>query len=89
MSVEVCIPTFLQHLAGDVKSVDVSGSTVGECLAALIKKYPQLKARLYKQGKLLKSLDVFVNGESAHPGALARPVNDGDKIQIVYVVIGG
>ena len=90
MSVEISIPTFLQHLTGDVKAVDVNGRTVGDCFADLIKRYPRLKARLYdKRGKLLKSLNVFVNGESAYPEALVRPVNNGDIIQIVYVVIGG
>jgi len=90
MSVEINIPTFLQHLTSDVKVVDVKGRTVGECFADLIKKYPQLKARLYtKRGRLLKSLNVFVNGESVYPETLTKPVNDGDIIQIVYVVIGG
>jgi molybdopterin converting factor small subunit len=89
MGVEVNIPTFLQHLTNDVKVVDVNGRTVGECFNDLVKQYPQLKTRLYERGKLLKRLNVYVNGESAYPEALARPVSDGDKIQIVYVVIGG
>jgi len=90
MSVEINIPTFLQHLTSDVKVVDVKGKTIGECFADLVKQYPQLKARLYdKRGKLLKSLNVYVNGESTYPETLTRPVDDGDMIQIVYVVIGG
>ena len=90
MSVEINIPTFLQHLTGDVKVVCVKGKTVGKCFADLIKQYPRLEERLYdKRGKLLKNLNVYVNGESAYPETLTKPVNDGDIIQIVYVVIGG
>jgi molybdopterin converting factor small subunit len=90
MSVEINIPQFLQHLASDKKSVDVQGRTVGECLGVLVKQYPQLKSWLFnKKGKLLKKLNVYVNGESAYPEELAKPVNDGDKLHLAYLIVGG
>lgn len=90
MSVEINIPPFLQPLADDVKRVDVSGSTVGECLEAMVKRYPRLKKRVFTTGgKISRGLNIYINGESAYPDTLARPVKDGDKIHIAYLIFGG
>lgn len=90
MSIEAHLPPFFQQLAGGVKIVDVSGNTVAECLESIAGQYPQLKARLFnQQGKLMKGLNIFVNGESVFPGELATLVNDGDTIHIASLVFGG
>lgn len=90
MSVRINIPPFFQHLTGNLKQVDVSGGTVGECLEEMVQRFPELKTRLFtKKGTLLSGLNIFVNGESAYPGELARPVNDGDELHITYVMVGG
>jgi molybdopterin converting factor small subunit len=90
MSVEINIPPLLQHLAGGVRTAEVEGGTVAECLEALATKYPQLKARLFGPGgKLPHGLNIFLNGESAFPGELSRPVKDGDRLHIAYVMVGG
>ena len=90
MSIKVHLPPFFQQLAGGVKTVEVGGSTVAECLESLAGQYPQLKERLFdRQGKLVKGLNIFVNGESAFPGELVRPVKDGDTIHIASLVFGG
>lgn len=90
MSVSINIPQFLQHFTSDVKVVDVNGRTVGDCLNDLVRQFPQLKVRLLrKNGKLLKNLDVYINGESAYPEELAKPVNDGDELHIINAIVGG
>ena len=90
MSVEIYIPQFLQHLANGVEVVDVNGRTVGECLNALVKQFPQLEASLFdNKGKLRELLNVYINKESAYPEELSKPVNDGDKLQIMYTLVGG
>ncbi len=90
MSVKINIPQFLQHLADNVKVTDVDGRTVGECLGALVNRFPQFKALLFdKKGKLQKHLDVYINGKSAYPEELSMQVNDGDEIHIVNVIVGG
>jgi hypothetical protein len=90
MSVEVNIPPFLQSLAGDARLVNVSGRTVSECLEALVKRHPRLKSKIFTgKGELLKGLNIFINGENACPGALARPVRDGDRLHVTYIVMGG
>ena len=90
MTAEIYIPQFLQHLTNGVNVVDVNGSTVGECLNDLVKQFPQLRALLFeKKGRLRQLLNIYINRESAYPEELAKPVNDGDKLQIVYIIAGG
>jgi molybdopterin converting factor small subunit len=90
MSVSISLPPVLQALAGDVKNVDVNGSTVGECFKDLAARYPRLKARLLtRRGNPPKGMHIFVNGENVYPEPLARPVHDGDKVYISYLVLGG
>ena len=90
MSVEIHIPQFLQHLAGGTRVVNARGNTVGECLADLVKQYPQLEESLFnKKGKLLTLLSIYVNGKAAYPDELAKPVKEGDKLQIMYTLVGG
>jgi len=90
MSIEINIPPVLQALAGDVRQINVTGSTVGECLEELVKQYPRLKPRLFNQrGKLPNGINIFINGENAYPETLARRVKEGDKVHISYIVLGG
>ena len=69
---------------------EVNGSTVGECLDQVVKQFPDLKPVLFnKNGKLRHYFDVYVNGASAYPKELVKPVKDGDKLHIVMVLAGG
>jgi molybdopterin converting factor small subunit len=90
MSVEINLPPSLQPFANDARLTLVSGSTVAACLEELVGQFPQLRPRLFNgKRELLKSINIFVNGESVYPAARARPVRDGDKIHISYLVMGG
>ena len=90
MSVQIDIPPFLRDIADDAKMVNVSGGTVGECLENFIEQFPGSKDFLFdKDGKLVKYLDVYVNGKSTYPEELTKQVNDGDKIAILHLIIGG
>jgi molybdopterin converting factor small subunit len=90
MSVEINIPPVLQAIIGGARQIDVAGGTVGECLEALSRKYPALRPRLFnRRGKPPSGMSIYVNGESAYPDPLARPVREGDKIHLAYIVLGG
>jgi molybdopterin converting factor small subunit len=90
MSVSISLPPVLQALAGDVKNVNVSGSTVGECFKDLAAKYPQLKSKLFtRRGSLPKGINIFINGENVYPEPLTRPVHEGDVVHIFSPVLGG
>ena len=90
MTVEINIPPALQALVGGTGKIDVTGSTVGECLKGLVRQYPFLKEKLFTgNGRLPKGMNIFINGANAYPRPLTRPVGDGDKVHIAYTVLGG
>jgi len=90
MSVEINIPSYLQPYTSDTEVVEVSGSTVGGCLNHLAKQFPSIKKMLLdKKGKLHGYIGIFLNGEDAYPEQLAKPVKDGDKLYILYIIGGG
>lgn len=90
MAVEINIPPVLQALINGISRIDVNGVTVGECFKELLQKYPALKSKLHdKDGHLPKGINIFINGVSAYPDPLSKPVHDGDKIHISHVVLGG
>jgi molybdopterin converting factor small subunit len=68
----------------------VEGKNVRECLQDLLKKYPPLEKEVFaKNGKLNALIEVYLNGESAYPDELVKPVKDGDRISLVYILSGG
>jgi len=70
--------------------IEVRGSTVGECLNHLVKQFPSIKKQLFcKDGALFENVIISVNGESAFPEQLAKPVKDGDELNIVFMISGG
>ncbi len=90
MSVKIEIPQFLQHVTNGVKIAETKGNTAGDCLADLINQFPQIRELLLdKNGKLLKYVEVSINGASTYPRELATPVNDGDVIYIFHAIAGG
>jgi len=90
MGITINIPQFLQHLANNVTDINSNGNTVGECLDDLIGQYPELKTVfLDSEGKLIHSYDVYINGKSAYPNEMTKPVKDGDKLHVVPVIYGG
>ena len=90
MSITVNIHQALRHITNNQATVDVSGTNVGECLAELVQRFPDIKTKLFdKKGKLLNYIDIYVNAESSYPEELAKPVKDGDKLSITLMIAGG
>ena len=98
MSIRIKIPlSYVQLFTDDtdfvqlpLSVVEVSGSTVGECLNHLVKQFPGMKKQLFtKTGNLFENIMISVNGESAYPEELAKPVKDGDELNIVFQIAGG
>jgi molybdopterin converting factor small subunit len=90
MTIEINLPPVLQALVNGTSRIDVSGDTIGECFKELVRKYPVLKPKLFdKRGQLPKGINIFINGVSAYPEPLSKPVRDGDKIHISHIVLGG
>jgi len=90
VSIKINIPTLLYQYADGYRVVEVNGSTVGECLNHLVKQFPNIKQELFdKEGKVHNYLDIYINGQSAFPEELIKPVRGGDELHIVPIVHGG
>jgi molybdopterin converting factor small subunit len=82
--------TALQQSINKQDSVEVDGSSVGECLDDLIEQFPGAEKWLFdEQGQLLKHVFVYINAESARKLDLAESVKDGDELIIAALVTGG
>ena len=90
VSIKINIHPILSHFTDNRDVVEVNGSTVGQCLEHLAAQFPQIKQGLFdKKGKLLNYVDIYVNGESAYPEELAKPIMDRDELHIVLIIAGG
>lgn len=90
MGVKINIHQNLRHLTKDLSAVEVNGKTVGECLNDLISQFPDIRRYIFDKGnRLLNYVDVYVNLESSYPLELAKPVSDGDELDITLIIAGG
>ncbi len=90
MTIKVHLYSSLQQFTNDRSTIEVRGSTIGDCLADLVKQFPKIKPVLFdKDGKLLEHIFVSVNLKSAYPEELTKVVDDGDELYIVRVIAGG
>jgi len=90
MSVNVEISSVFGQYTNNQLNFKVKGKTVGECLKDLGRQFPDLrKVLLDKKGKLIYGYHIYINGEAAYPPDMAQPVEDGDKINVVFVIHGG
>ena len=90
MSIKIGIPPYLQLFTNNMEAVEASGSTVSGCLNHLVKQFPGIEKMLFAENsELLDYVGVYVNGKDTYPEQLAKPVNDGDELYILYVGGGG
>jgi molybdopterin converting factor small subunit len=90
MSVNVEISEAFGRYTGGVLNITVKGKTVHEALHDLVKQFPKLKRMLLdKDGNLMHSYDFFINGQSVYPKDMNKPLKDGDKLNVLYVIHGG
>lgn len=90
---EVRFYATLRDIVGG-RSVDVNlepGATVGELLARLFERFPDLEPRLLDEaGELRRSVNVFVNGRGVpHLDGLNTKLQPQDEISIFPPVAGG
>jgi molybdopterin synthase sulfur carrier subunit len=90
MAIEVRIPTILRSYTGGAKSVQGSGSTLGELLVNLDTEHGGLRERLVDGEKLRRFVNVYLNDEDVRfLGGLETPVADGDTVTVLPAVAGG
>ena len=90
MSVTIKVYAILDKYTNREQVIVVDGSTVGQCLARLVEKYPTMKQALFdKNGKLLSYINVYVNRKRPYPELLDKPAKDGDNILLAVAIGGG
>lgn len=83
------VPVIREAAHGNDKAT-VSGGTVNEVLADLVRQFPNLEAKLFDAGKLRPHIIVTVNDEDIrYLDDLDTPVKDGETVGIVPAVAGG
>jgi molybdopterin converting factor small subunit len=90
MAIQVRIPTILRTYTGGAKSVEGSGSTLGELLINLDAEHGGLRDRLVDGESLRRFVNVYLNDEDVRfLGGLETPVSDGDTVTVLPAVAGG
>ena len=84
---KVLIPTPLRSYTR-AREVDADGTSVGEILRDLDRRYPGFKFRMVdEQERIRPHMRLFVNGEQVFD--LTRPLKPTDAIYIVQALSGG
>ena len=88
---KIHIPTPLRQYVDKQAAVEVSGTTVGEAMRALVAQHPDLRKHLYtEEGKLRAFVNLYVNDEDIrYLQKEATALKDGDQISIVPSIAGG
>ena len=91
LPVSIEIPEPLARLADGATQVAVVAATPEEALRALWPRYPKLQSRvLDRHGRLYPYLLLLHNGRTVTHGELAtRPLQPGDRLEIVALAEGG
>ena len=90
MTVTVNLYSALSEHTDGRTQVQVSGSTIGECLNDLVGQFPKLRKVLFnKAGELFRHVFVSVNMKSVRPENLDVPLKEGDELHITLIIVGG
>ena len=85
------IPTALRGFVDGHASVEVSGATVGETLADLTNKYPDIKRHIYDNDDRPRSfINIYLGEDNVKAlQGLDTPVKDGAELMLVPAIAGG
>ena len=88
MSVRVRVAALLHSYTGGVSVVEAQGTTVGEVMDDLDRRFPGLAFRVIdEQGRVRRHVNVFVGQDSVRDRA--APVPPGAEVFIVGALSGG
>jgi molybdopterin synthase sulfur carrier subunit len=91
MAVTFSLPTILTRLADGNATLEVTGATLGEVVARVTERFPQLAPRLQDEnGGPYPFVAFYLNDEDARfRGGFEAPVSDGDEITVIAAISGG
>lgn len=91
MTVTLALPTVLAKFAGGKRTLDATGSTLGEVVSDVAGRFPDLAPRLRSEsGEPYPFVTFYLNDDDARfAGGFSAAVRDGDEIVIVPAIAGG
>ena len=91
MAVQLHIPGVLAALAGGAKAIDARGATVGEVVADVAARHPELASKLRDgRGEPYPYGVFYLNDDDIRlRQGFGTPVRDGDEIVVVPAISGG
>ena len=99
MSVKIKIPVFLQKFTSGEKIIETEPGRLLDVLSEVIKRFPELKNRLFNSGGVLKSyVKTYSVSNSDNPMISKNPkkfletsdiIKDGETIIIMMPIAGG
>ncbi|VTS08890.1 ubiquitin-like small modifier protein 1 [Tuwongella immobilis] len=90
MPIKIEIPTPMREITAGASHVTVTGSTVKEALADLVRQYPAIEVKLFNDGKLRQYINIFLNDEDIrYLDDLDTQVKDGELVALIPAVSGG
>jgi molybdopterin synthase sulfur carrier subunit len=91
MPVTLSLPTVLARLADGRRSIDATGSTVGDIIQDVTSRYPELAPRLRAAtGEQYPFVTIYLNDEDIRfAGGFDANVSDGDEVVVVPAIAGG
>jgi molybdopterin converting factor small subunit len=88
--VRIGFTTLFSDRVGGASSVEVDAPTVASALRAMTDRHPELAPLVWKSdGALNPVMVLFLNDRQLAPGALATPLQSGDRLDIIPSIEGG
>ena len=88
MAVEIKLNLPLMRLAGNREKINVTGSTVRQCLEDLGKQIPGAEKQIFNADGSLKLL-FLLNNEAITKQDLNHPIVENDELWLLSIVSGG
>ncbi|HEY1190993.1 MAG TPA: ubiquitin-like small modifier protein 1 [Gemmata sp.] len=90
MAIKIQIPTPMREQTGGKAEVEVTGATVKDALADLVRQYPGVEPKLFADGKVRPYINVFLNDEDVrYLDEMDTAVTDGVVLALIPAVAGG
>jgi molybdopterin synthase sulfur carrier subunit len=91
MPITISLPNVLAKLAEGERTLQASGATLGDAVAEVSGRFPNLRPRLVDgDGNPYPFVTYYLNDEDIRfSGGFAAPIRDGDEVTIVPAVAGG
>ncbi len=85
------IPSVLRQFTNQEAVIELSAKTVGEGLATLQARFPEIKDQLFDDnGALHRFVNLYVNQDDIRSlQNLTTPLKDGDEITLIPAIAGG